>query len=245
MVSFPDGMNQRQLPFKLGFPGGSVVKNLPDKQEIGVWSLGWEDPLEKEISTHSTILAWEIPWTEETGGLQSMESQRVKPKLATKPPPPFKLHGKRKRQSKVQFSSVQFSRSVVSDSLRPHESQHARPLCPSQILEFTQTHAHQVSDAIQPSPPLLSPSPPAPNLSQHHSLFQWVNSSQLHANKVDNLEEMDKFLEMYNLPKLNQEEIENLNRPNTSTEIETVIKKSSNKQKSRTKWLHRWILPKI
>ena len=50
---------------------------------------------------------------------------------------------------------------------------------------------------------------------------------------------MDKFLERYNLPRLNQEEIENMNRPITSTEIETVIKKSSNKQKSRTRCLHR------
>jgi len=46
-----------------------------------------------------------------------------------------------------------------------------------QLLEFTQTHLHQVGDAIQPSHPLLSPSPPAPNPSQHQSLFQWVNSS--------------------------------------------------------------------
>ena len=63
---------------------------------------------------------------------------------------------------------------------------------------------------------------------------------QLYANKMDNLEEMDKFLEKYNFPKLDQEEIENLNRPITSTEIETVIKKSSNKQKPRTRCLHRW-----
>ena len=56
---------------------------------------------------------------------------------------------------------------------------------------------------------------------------------------MDNLEEIDKFLEKYNFPKLNQEEIEDLNRPITSTKIETVIKKSSNKQKHRTRWLHR------
>ena len=74
------------------------------------------------------------------------------------------------------LSSVQFSRSVVSDSLRPRESQHARPPCPSQLPEFTQTHVHGVSDSIQPSHPLSSPSPPAPNPSQHQSLFQWVNS---------------------------------------------------------------------
>ena len=61
----------------------------------------------------------------------------------------------------------------MSDSLRPHESQHSRPPCPSP----TQTHAHQVSDAIRPSHPLSSPSPPAPNLSQHQGLFQWVSSS--------------------------------------------------------------------
>ena len=49
-----------------------------------VQSLCWEDPLEKEVSTHSSILAWEIPWTEELGGLQSMGSQRVGHELATK-----------------------------------------------------------------------------------------------------------------------------------------------------------------
>ena len=76
-----------------------------------------------------------------------------------------------------QFSSVQFSRSVVSDSLQPHESQHGRPPCPSPTPGFTQTHAHRVGDAIQPSHPLSSPSPPAPNPCQHQGLFQWVNSS--------------------------------------------------------------------
>ena len=67
--------------------------------------------------------------------------------------------------------SVQFSHSVVSDSLRPHESQHARRPCPSPAPGFTQTHVHWVSDAIQPSHPQSSPSPPAPNPSQHQGLF--------------------------------------------------------------------------
>ena len=49
-----------------------MVENLPAKQETQVPSLGWEDPLEKGMATHSSILAWRIPWTEEPGGLQSM-----------------------------------------------------------------------------------------------------------------------------------------------------------------------------
>ena len=53
------------------------VKNLPAVQETWVRSLGQEDPLEKETATHSSILAWRIPWTEKLGGLQSMGSQRV------------------------------------------------------------------------------------------------------------------------------------------------------------------------
>ena len=58
----------------LGFPGGSAVKNLPAVQEMQVWSLGQEDPLEKEMATHSSIFAWEISWTEEPGGLQFLLS---------------------------------------------------------------------------------------------------------------------------------------------------------------------------
>ena len=117
----------------------------------------------------------------------------------------------------IQFSSVQFSSSVVFDSLWPHELQHTSVLAwriqgteepgglPSlglhrvrhdwsslaaapaaaaaaglpvhhQFSEFTQTHIHWVGDAIQPCHPLLSPSTPAPNPSQHQCLFQWVNS---------------------------------------------------------------------
>jgi len=60
----------------MGFLGGSVVKNLPAKQEIHIQSLGQEDLLEKKIATHSSILAWEIPWTEEPGRLQSKGLQK-------------------------------------------------------------------------------------------------------------------------------------------------------------------------
>ena len=60
-----------------GFPDSSVVKNLPAMQETQVQSLGLEDPREKGMAIHSSILAWEILWREEPGGLQSMGSQRV------------------------------------------------------------------------------------------------------------------------------------------------------------------------
>ena len=73
------------------------------------------------------------------------------------------------------FSSVSQSCPTLCDPMI-----HSTPGLPvhHQFPEFTQTHVHRVSDAIQPSHPLSSPSPPAPNLSQHQSLFQWVNSSQ-------------------------------------------------------------------
>ena len=63
------------------FPDGSLVKNLSamqEMQELWVTSLGWEDPLEEEMETQSSILTWKIPWTEEPGGLQSMGSQRAR-----------------------------------------------------------------------------------------------------------------------------------------------------------------------
>ena len=61
----------------LDFPGGSDGKASAYNAGDPVQSLGWEDPLEKEIATHSSTLAWKIPWTEETGQLQSMGLQRV------------------------------------------------------------------------------------------------------------------------------------------------------------------------
>ena len=88
---------------------------MQETQEMWVWPLGWKDPLEKKVTTWSSIPVWKIPWTEEPGGLQS----RGQKELDTTEWP------------SIQFSSVQFSRSVMSDSLWPHELQHTRPPCPS------------------------------------------------------------------------------------------------------------------
>ena len=98
--------------FYMGFLVAQMVKNLPAMQETGVWSLCWEDSLEKGMADHSSSLVWRIPWTEEPAGLLSMGSQWV-------------------RHSWKLTHTVQFSCSVVSDSLPPHEPQHARPHCPS------------------------------------------------------------------------------------------------------------------
>ena len=78
-----------------------------------------------------------------------------------------------KRQGSVQFSSVTQSCQTLCDPM--NSSTPGLPVH-HQLPEFTQTHFHRVSDAIQPSHPQSSPSPPAPNPSQHQSLFQWVNS---------------------------------------------------------------------
>ena len=59
-----------------------IVKNLPAMQETQIQSLGWEDPPEKGMATHSIIVAWRIPWTEESGRLQSMESAKSQTQLS-------------------------------------------------------------------------------------------------------------------------------------------------------------------
>ena len=74
-----------QAQLQAGSPGGSAVKNLPAMQETWVLSLGWEDPLEEGMTTHSSILAWKIPWTKESGRLQSIGSQRVRHDSRHKP----------------------------------------------------------------------------------------------------------------------------------------------------------------
>ena len=71
--------DQRAREVNLEWPGlvAQMVKNLPAVQETQVRSLGWEDPLEEKLAIHSSILAWRVPWTEEPGRLQSMDSQEL------------------------------------------------------------------------------------------------------------------------------------------------------------------------
>ena len=145
-----------------------TVKNLAafqEAQEMWVWSLGQEDFLEKSMATHPSTLACRIPWTEETGGLQSVGSHGLGHDWATNTSTFTLLN---------QFSSLAQSCPTLCDPMNC-----TTPGLPvhHQLPESSQTHVHGVGDAIQPSHPLLSPSPPAPNPSQHQGLFQWVNSS--------------------------------------------------------------------
>ena len=119
-----------------------TVKYLPAMQETWVRPLGQEDPQEKEMATHSSTLAWKIPWAEKPGRLQSVGSQRVRHDWATSLSFPVVLvfycccntnYHKLGGLKQHQLSSVQSSRSVVSYSLWPHGLQHARPPCPSPI----------------------------------------------------------------------------------------------------------------
>ena len=153
------------------------------------------------MATYFIILAWIIPWTEESCGLLSMGQKELDrtewlsythnrhtalfkikvhsimiwlwwPQMMTTEK--FKEHASSHIDTK--FRSVQFSRSVVSDCDPMNCSTLGLPVH-HQLLEFTQTLVHRVGDAIQPSHLLSSLSPPACNPSQHQSLFQWVNTS--------------------------------------------------------------------
>ena len=127
-------------------------------QETRVQFLGQKDPLEKGMAIHSSILAWRIPWTEEPGGLQSVGSQRVGHDWAT-------------NTTLLLLLVVVQSLSCVQLFMTPWTAA-CRLLCPVRhLLELAQIHVCWVSDAIQPSRPLSSPSPPALNLSQHQDLF--------------------------------------------------------------------------
>ena len=120
-------------------------------------------PLKEETATHSRVLVWITPWIVWKG--KKIRHWKMSPtgwKVFNIP-----------LGSSVQFSSVTQSCPTLCNPMNC-----STPGLPvhDQLPESTQTHIHQVGDAIQPSHPLLSPSPSAPNPSQHQSLFQWVNS---------------------------------------------------------------------
>ena len=130
---------QEELGFAIQWiwdlPGSSGVKNLPamlEMQEMQVWSLGGEGPLENEMATHSSILAWEIPWTEDPGGLRFMGSQKS----------PIWL------SDSVQFSSVTLLCPTLCD---PVDCRMPGLPLHHQLPESTQTHVHWISDAISSS----------------------------------------------------------------------------------------------
>ena len=105
-----------QVSYLWGSLVGEMVKKPPAMQETQVWSLGWEDPLEKGMVTHSNILAWRTPWAEEPGGLQSIRRQRVRHNWGT-------------NTHKLFISWIQLLSCVWC--LRPRELQHTRLPCPS------------------------------------------------------------------------------------------------------------------
>ena len=165
-------------------PVAQTVKNLTAMQETRVRSLGQEDPLEKGMASHSSILAWRIPWTEEPVGLQSLGLLRVGHNWVTNTHMIRFILKKHIVMTLIWFSSVQFSSVAQSCPTLCDPMNHSTPGLPvyHQLPEFTQTHVHWVSDAIQSSHPLSSPSPPAPNPSQHQSfpmsqLFAWGGQS--------------------------------------------------------------------
>ena len=137
-------------------------------QDTQVWSLGWEDPLEKSMATHSSILAWRIPWTEKLGWLQFMRLQRVRHDWENKYA--HMLLYDRNQHNFVK--AIQFSCSVMSTSLQPHGLQHTRPPCPSPT-PWVYSNSSLLSWWCHPTiSSSVVPSPPAFNLSQHQGLFK-------------------------------------------------------------------------
>ena len=179
-----------------------MVKNLPSMQEMKLWSLGQEDPLEKGMAIHSSILAWRIImvkgvwWATVHGFTKSrtrlsfyyirvyldsflkkwdncnpLQEDFFQFTFWFRSPSPMLIF----ILALCTFSSVQLLSCMQLCNPMNHSTSglHVH----HQLPEFTQTHVHQVGDAIQPSHPLPSTSPPAPNPSQHQGLFKWVNSS--------------------------------------------------------------------
>ena len=119
--------------------------------------------LEKEMATHSSVLAWRIPGTGEPGVLPSLGSHRVRHDWSALAAAAAAVIQTVQSLSHVRLCSPM---DCSTPGLPVHH----------QLPQFTQTHVHWVSDAIQPSHPLSSPSSPAFNLSQHQGLFKWVSS---------------------------------------------------------------------
>ena len=115
------------ISIKGGFPCSSVGKESAYSAETQVRSLGWEDPLEKEMATHSSILAWKISWTQEPGGLQSMGSLRVRHDWATNT---YLLTYPSRDTHTWKCESC----SIVPSSLQPYGLRPARLLC---CMEFS------------------------------------------------------------------------------------------------------------
>ena len=149
----------------MGFPGSTSGKEPACQcrrcKERWVWSLGQEDLLEKGMATHSSILVWRIPWTEEPGWLQSIVKhdrsdlacmQAHKDKIVVVQPP-----------------------NCVQTFVTPWTAACQASLSLTHLPKFAQVHVHCIGDAIQPSHPLLPSSPSALNCSQHQGLFQWVS----------------------------------------------------------------------
>ena len=130
------------------------VSDQPGEQLVASLQLNWTAP-EKECD----LALWHLD--ELIEGPVPTQNLGVKPAYGQI----LSTHIMAAGFSNFSIRDFQFSHSVVSDSLQPHGLQHARPTCPSQLPEFTQTHLHWATDAIQPSHPLSSPSPPALNLS--------------------------------------------------------------------------------
>ena len=114
-----------------------MVKNLPAMRETWVQSLGWEDSLEKGMATHSSILAWRIPWAEEPDELESMGSQRVRPKWATRHSTARHEQGWKGRLKgpNIQNNNAMSSgKSIWQQSLCPCLTKVPRLLCDSELV---------------------------------------------------------------------------------------------------------------
>ena len=149
------------------FPGGTSGEESTSQcrrwKRIWVWSLGWEDSLEEGIATTPVFLPG--------------ESHRQRSLVSS-------IHGVTKSRTQLKQLSLPtqwlYISSVAQSCLtlcNPMDCSTPGFPVHHQLLVFTQTHVHWVGDAIKPSHPLLSPSPPTLNISQNQGLFQWVNSS--------------------------------------------------------------------